>query len=469
MLHPLAIVAVAVLVLNDHVLKSVAPGWVTGKLSDLAGLTYFPLLLATMLSPLVRRPGVTATGIERRMVLFAVVVTGIVFTLVKTVPAAAGVWSWALGLGQWIVFLGWSSGLAPVPVVAPVDPTDLVALPVLAVPAWLALRRSRASSSRSVLAGRAARSRFAGAAFALAAAVATAATQPTIHGTTVVVSEMVDVSRDGPAAVRRVAWSLAPDPDVDVRSVRLSVETSLGSEYLLVPDDPAFDRPIAGPRKFDPFLDLTSECTDGCAGSARVLVRAWDPTASEFGFDIELEVECSGRTCDGDVRLVDDANAALTGDLARLAAGPVGVPLELDRGKRVSAEILLDVDGPALREPYRDLQATLLTGVRLVDVKSGRPQEAAISVGDLPSFQGIDVVTEIDLLRLCEPEIECEIPLSVEMVDVPSGSPEGGDERDYFEFWVSVTIQALDERALPPDALRIEAAPLDGSQRSPGT
>ena len=48
LLHPIAVLAVAVLVINDHVLKGLAPGLLTGKLSDLAGLLFFPLLLASV-------------------------------------------------------------------------------------------------------------------------------------------------------------------------------------------------------------------------------------------------------------------------------------------------------------------------------------------------------------------------------------------------------------------------------------
>ena len=48
--HPLPIAAVLVLTLNDHVLKGsgLLPGWLTGKLSDFAGLFFFPLLLAAL-------------------------------------------------------------------------------------------------------------------------------------------------------------------------------------------------------------------------------------------------------------------------------------------------------------------------------------------------------------------------------------------------------------------------------------
>jgi hypothetical protein len=37
LLHPIALAAIAVLVANDHRWKASHPGWLTGKLSDVAG------------------------------------------------------------------------------------------------------------------------------------------------------------------------------------------------------------------------------------------------------------------------------------------------------------------------------------------------------------------------------------------------------------------------------------------------
>ena len=45
LLHTAPVTAIGLLVLNDHVLKAMAPGPITGVLSDLAGLAFFPLLL----------------------------------------------------------------------------------------------------------------------------------------------------------------------------------------------------------------------------------------------------------------------------------------------------------------------------------------------------------------------------------------------------------------------------------------
>jgi len=45
LVRPIALAALALLILNDHVLKSAFPGPLTGKLSDVAGLMLFPIVL----------------------------------------------------------------------------------------------------------------------------------------------------------------------------------------------------------------------------------------------------------------------------------------------------------------------------------------------------------------------------------------------------------------------------------------
>jgi hypothetical protein len=100
------------LVVNDHIFKALAPSWVTGKLSDFAGLFFFPFLLAAALSPITRRAGALAFAI-----------TAAWFTLVKT-----SAWGIALTQAALYPILGYR-----VPIT--LDPIDLIALVVL-VPAW---------------------------------------------------------------------------------------------------------------------------------------------------------------------------------------------------------------------------------------------------------------------------------------------------------------------------------------------
>jgi hypothetical protein len=53
--HPSALLSTAVLLLNDHVFKIISPSWSTGKLSDFAGLFFFPFVVAAGLSLLLSK------------------------------------------------------------------------------------------------------------------------------------------------------------------------------------------------------------------------------------------------------------------------------------------------------------------------------------------------------------------------------------------------------------------------------
>lgn len=135
--HPVSVVALVVLLLNDHVLKSAYGTWWTGKLSDVAGLVLAPALLAVAIAavracraprPVPAHPGVLAT-----------VVVGAGFAVVK-----------ATGVGAALASAVWTAAAGPSVVLR--DPTDLLALPALGVAWWVA----RASASpRRVRAARA--------------------------------------------------------------------------------------------------------------------------------------------------------------------------------------------------------------------------------------------------------------------------------------------------------------------------
>ncbi|MFC5823372.1 hypothetical protein [Nonomuraea insulae] len=99
-----------VLLINDHLLKQAWPGIVTGKLSDVAGLVVAPALVALLF--------------WRRADLAATVLTGVLFALVKSTETGAELASQA-----WTLVGGPSRVLA--------DPTDLLALPALALAWWV--------------------------------------------------------------------------------------------------------------------------------------------------------------------------------------------------------------------------------------------------------------------------------------------------------------------------------------------
>ena len=102
LLHPIPLVALAVLVLNDHWWKHAAPGAVTGKLSDVAGMAFFPLLLQGLWE-IARAWARRAWGPSRRALCVAMIATGAVFGLAKTwAPANALVRS-AAGVGVTLI------------------------------------------------------------------------------------------------------------------------------------------------------------------------------------------------------------------------------------------------------------------------------------------------------------------------------------------------------------------------------
>ena len=145
LLHPVALAAMGLLVLNDHLLKGLWPGFVTGKLSDVAGLAFFPLVLLGLWEVGLWLAG-RWHGPSRRPLAVAVVVTGIAFALVKTTPASATAFGWAISFGQWVpaALVGLvTSRTAPMgpPAAVVRDVTDLVALPALLVAAWVGARR----------------------------------------------------------------------------------------------------------------------------------------------------------------------------------------------------------------------------------------------------------------------------------------------------------------------------------------
>jgi hypothetical protein len=170
LLHPLALAAAGLLVLNDHVLKAALPGFWTGKLSDAAGLVLFPLLLVSH-AELARAAAGRPRAPSARALGWALAATGLGFAAVQLLPLAGDLYRVGLGLLGWPLRAGLAlatgHGLPrPAPVQLVADPSDLLALPFLAV-AW---RIGRARLSRPPTAsGRAERTVAVGALLACAA------------------------------------------------------------------------------------------------------------------------------------------------------------------------------------------------------------------------------------------------------------------------------------------------------------
>lgn len=118
--HPLPLGAALLLALNDHWLKGsgLLPELVTGKLSDLCGLFFFPALLWAIAR------GLGALLGRRPPALLLPLLLSLVAVGFAAVNLSSGFNAWYQGI--------WG--------VKQLDPTDLFALPVL-VPSWLWLRR----------------------------------------------------------------------------------------------------------------------------------------------------------------------------------------------------------------------------------------------------------------------------------------------------------------------------------------
>ncbi len=85
--HPLLILSILVLLLNDHLLKAAAPSALTGKLSDFAGLFFFPFLVGVTLSEMLARLAGRRLG-PRPALLISFGLCAVLFTAIKTLPGA---------------------------------------------------------------------------------------------------------------------------------------------------------------------------------------------------------------------------------------------------------------------------------------------------------------------------------------------------------------------------------------------
>jgi len=145
LLHPITLLALALWAINDHLLKGWGPALLTGKLSDVAGLVVSPTVLFGILEW-------CAPGLLRRHRRVALAgccaAVGALLVGLELSRSVEFAYQHALGSAQFVArsLLAWLSG-GPAPAYLLVrttpDVTDLLTLPALAVPAWLALRRTR--------------------------------------------------------------------------------------------------------------------------------------------------------------------------------------------------------------------------------------------------------------------------------------------------------------------------------------
>lgn len=117
--HPLSIVSIALLLFNDHIFKVFSPSLLTGKLSDFAGLFFFPFIVAAGSGVLLSKFNFQPRAIGE----FSFSVVAIWFTLLKISPFVNSLTSQL------------SSSVVGYPTQFILDWTDLVGL-IAMMPAW---------------------------------------------------------------------------------------------------------------------------------------------------------------------------------------------------------------------------------------------------------------------------------------------------------------------------------------------
>lgn len=135
-LHPLPLSAMVLLAVNDHWLKGsgVLPGWLTGKLSDFAGLVFFPLFVTALANSMMYvafRLVKSATmdySFSRTKLVASIAFTAAIFVPLQLSTWWASMWEMVLErLDVLNLFPGFS---------VTADPTDLVALIVFPLVYW---------------------------------------------------------------------------------------------------------------------------------------------------------------------------------------------------------------------------------------------------------------------------------------------------------------------------------------------
>ena len=114
LIHPVVYISIALLLLNDHWWKQsdLLPPILTGKLSDFAGLFFFPLLLLSLARGICKLFGFPMPKLTGRVSKAAILITGAIFGAANIFPELA-------------------LSLTPLWGKIVCDPTDLIALPML--------------------------------------------------------------------------------------------------------------------------------------------------------------------------------------------------------------------------------------------------------------------------------------------------------------------------------------------------
>lgn len=122
-----SLLAVFIFALNNFYLKQHYHNWLTGKLSDITVCYFLPLYVSAVLAL------TTRLNLKHRL-LTGCVITLLVFSAVKVLPEAADLLNRLLSLVTEASQLGPSRNLA--------DPSDLIALPMIALAYWMGLHKA---------------------------------------------------------------------------------------------------------------------------------------------------------------------------------------------------------------------------------------------------------------------------------------------------------------------------------------
>jgi hypothetical protein len=123
--HPISLIAILALLLNDHFLRIQSPSWLTGKLGDFAWLVFAPFICAAVVAWLIR-----GRQQEKIVGIGAFIFIGVWFALAKTMPLVHG---WTTDALEIVV--GYRGTLR-------IDPTDLITLPALLI-GWQVWRQAQ--------------------------------------------------------------------------------------------------------------------------------------------------------------------------------------------------------------------------------------------------------------------------------------------------------------------------------------
>lgn len=146
LLHPVSLVALGLLLINDHFLKANHPSALTGKLSDVAFMVLAPSFLWVLLvqPPWRSRPSALFAAQKTReaVLVGCVVLVGSFFASMQLTSFGDAAFRYTLGVLQWpahalVSQISTSAWPSLRPVVATPDPTDLLCLPLLGVAWWL--------------------------------------------------------------------------------------------------------------------------------------------------------------------------------------------------------------------------------------------------------------------------------------------------------------------------------------------